>query len=433
MNIKRHTKKRTTRRISRRRSKRRISRRRSNRRTTNRRSRRRRTTNRRSRRRTTRRSNRKKSLKGGSFKGPETQNQLRREIQKHKKVFDNNVDESNLRAKQTTDSIKNQGSIGTRVVTVNQARNVIQLPEEHHQKKIQPSEQKQHKGEIEKEVKIIEEVPRPSSPQGSLLSPTKNRKFVSLFTIFDGKENLKADANKSLRWPVAKDLVKAMHAAAARRERFHLHHIRGTEKYSHLGSKKESLDVLLTAIEAVSTKKNNLSTQIHPQDLIHLFGELLDQLKFEIQIRGHMERKTNRKHKIETLLREDKPYLVDFKYLLEWFGEKLLACMIHLSLTIESAHTHKFNADAVEKAVLHGIDRIIAMPVALSVGGTIGPIQVEKKVAKFLDKFTDKLIQGQLDRRQLHFISIIEELYEHLIQTLESPEFQSLLPAGSVH
>ena len=107
--------------------------------------------------------------------------------------------------------------------------------------------------------------------------------------------------------------------------------------------------------------------------------------------------------------------------------------MIHLSLTIESAHTQKFNADAAAKALLHGIDRIIAMPVALSVGGTIGPVQVEKKVAKFLDRFTDKLIQGQLDRRQLHYISIIEELYETLIHTFESPEFLSLLPAGGVH
>ena len=51
----------------------------------------------------------------------------------------------------------------------------------------------------------------------------------------------------------------------------------------------------------------------------------------------------------------------------------------------------------------------------------------------FTDKFTDKLIQGQLDRKQLRFISIIEELYETLIQTFESPEFISLLPAGGVY
>lgn len=345
-------------------------------------------------------------------------------INSNEKRFKAYVDESNLQARKTTDSIKNQRSIGTRAVTVNQARHVLKLPEEHHRTEIQPEIQAQH---LKENQQILAELETETKESITDDRKPKRRKFVSLFLIFGGNKNLKI-ADNSLKWSLAQNLVGEMHAAAQFRERFHLRHVRGTEQYAHLGSNKGSLKLLLTAIEAVSTKKNHLSTQIHPQDLIHLFGELLDQLKFEIQIRGH----TNKRN-ISTILREDKPYLEDFKYLLEWFGEKLLACMIHLSLTIDSSHNHKFNADSVERAVLHGIDRIIAMPVAIAVGGTIGPIQVEKKVSKFLDKFTDKLIQGQLDRKQLRFISIIEELYEHLIHTFESQEFQSLLPVGSVH
>ena len=62
------------------------------------------------------------------------------------------------------------------------------------------------------------------------------------------------------------------------------------------------------------------------------------------------------------------------------------------------------------------------------------PVIDTKKNSMIFKKWipTDKLIQGQLDRRLLHFISIIEELYEHLIHTFESLEFQSLLLVGDV-
>ena len=338
-------------------------------------------------------------------------------INSNEKRFKANVDEAGISAKQTTDAIKNQGSIGTRFVKINQARNQIQLSAGYpnHEEKVHPSAQKQHLTEVTKHNTEFESD-----------HSDKRRAFVNLSHIFANSidvRELQSRPTPEIRWALAKETAKEMHHSTQHRVRFHLHHSRSDKKYGHSGSGRTDIATLLNAIESVSTKKNDLSRAIHPKDLIYLFGELLDQLKFEIHIR-HNSRGLNGK-----LFKRDASFLPSFKYILEWFGEKLLACMIHLTLTIDSANVHTFNIDAVEQHVLHGIDRIIAMPIALTVGGAIGPIQVEKKVSKFLDKITDKLIQGKLDRRLLHFISIIEELYETLIHTFESSEFLSLLPA----
>lgn len=265
---------------------------------------------------------------------------------------------------------------------------------------------KKHQEDMKNEVLMTSEKPQ-----------TKKRKFVVLKDIFSSyPTSLQSVRDEQEKWKVAIDLVLALHHAASYRERFRVtHRVRSDESYDHFGTGKTDIETLLHAIQSVSTKKGELSTQIHPQALIHLFKELLEQLKFELQFRSTQHRQPQ----IEQLIGIDMIYLQNFRYILEWFGEKLLACMIHLSLTINSAHNHTLNVDFVEKQLLHGIDRLIAIPVALSVG-VVAPVKVEKKVAKVLDSISDKLIQGKLDRHLLHFITIIEQLYQNLIHSFES-------------
>lgn len=245
----------------------------------------------------------------------------------------------------------------------------------------------------------------------------KQRKFANLERVFsDHKYSLQNVRDEQVKWGCAIELVLEIHHSCAERGHWSFfHHVRKDKNYGHLNTGKTDIKTLLHAIQSVSTTKGELSTQIHPQELIHLFKELLEQLKFELQFRSTHHSNTQ----ITKLIAADMEYLQNFRYILEWFGEKLLACMIHLSLTINSAHNHKLNADFVEQQLLHGIDRLIAIPVALSVG-VVAPVKVERKVSKILDSISDKLIQGKLDRHLLRFITIIEQLYQNLIHSFES-------------